>query len=52
MKPIAPMQNPNQALLFPEQSILGPREGMRYLERMKEILKVKKAPNEKQTAKR
>lgn len=52
MKPIAPMQNPKQPPLFPEQTILGPRECMHYLERMKEILKVKKAPNEKQPAKR
>ena len=52
MKPIAPLQNPNQAPLFPEQTILGPREGRRYLERMKEILKVKKVPNEKQPSKR
>lgn len=42
MKPIAPMPNPKQSPLFPEQTILRPREGDRYLERMKEILKSKK----------
>lgn len=42
MKPIAPMPNPKQAPLFPEQTILRPREGDRYLERMKEILKSKR----------
>lgn len=42
MKPIAPMQNPKQPPLFPEQTILRPKEGDRYLERMKEILNRKK----------
>lgn len=39
MKPIAPMQNPKQPPLFPDQTILRPREGDRYLERMKQMLK-------------